>query len=152
MNKTTYEQELEKNGVLIYTTMGRSMRPFLRSQEDLVVIEAKKNARFCKYDAILYRRRNGQYVLHRIVKVHPDSYTLCGDNCRDREPGVTDAQILGVLTHVIRKGEKIDVNTKSYRFWVKLWCALYVPRAVIIYARGKLNSLWRKLKKGSKVS
>lgn len=147
MNKTTYEQELSEKGVLIYTTTGRSMRPFLRSGEDLVQIEAKKAERFHKYDVVLYRRPCGKYVLHRIVKVLPDSYVICGDNCWQLEKGITDSQILGVLTAVIRKGEKLDVNTPGYRLKVKLWCALYLPRAAFIYTRGKCIGLWRKLKR-----
>lgn len=152
MNKVTYEQELEKNGTLIYTTVGRSMRPFLRSQEDLVMIEAKKDARFRKYDVVLYRRHNGKYVLHRIVKVYSDSYTICGDNCWQLERGISDDQILGVLTAVVRNGKRIDVNSRSYRLCVRLWCALYGPRAAILYLRGLLYSLWRKLKTGIRSS
>ena len=41
MNKSTYEAELERTGQLIYTTVGTSMRPFIRSQEDLVIIERR---------------------------------------------------------------------------------------------------------------
>lgn len=145
MSKTTYEQELEKNGSLIYTTVGTSMRPFLCSQKDLVIIEAKKNARFQKYDVVLYRSRGGRYVLHRIVRVHQDCYTICGDNCWSLERGIRDEQILGVLTAVIRNGKKIDVNTRNYRFRVRLWCALYWPRAAVLYLRGVLASQWRKL-------
>ena len=60
MNKSTYEQELERTGQLIYTTMGVSMRPFIRSQEDLVIIERRTGGRYGKYDAVLYRRNSGQ--------------------------------------------------------------------------------------------
>lgn len=145
MSKTTYEQELERTGRLIYTTVGQSMRPFLRSQEDLVVIERKTGTRFAKYDVVLYRRAGGQYVLHRIVKVCPDSYVLCGDNCAELEPGVTDSQILGVLTGVIRCGKRIDVNSDAYRRKVRLWVALFAPRAVILKTKGLLIGLWKRL-------
>ena len=146
MSNTTYEQHLETHGSLIYTTSGCSMRPFLRSGEDLVYIERKSEDRCRKYDAILYRRRSGAYVLHRIVKVLPDSYTLCGDNCWQREPGITDDQILGVLTGVIRNGRKMDVHHWRYRLAVRLWCALYPPRAAFLYLRGKVWALWIKVK------
>lgn len=151
MNKSTYEQELERTGKLIYTTVGRSMRPFLRSQEDLVVIERKTEGRFSKYDAVLYRRTSGQYVLHRIVRVCPDGYTMCGDNCADLEPGIEDSQILGVLTGVIRNGERIDVNSDAYQRRIRLWVTLYPVRAVIIKAKGLLYRLWRRLKGNAKM-
>lgn len=145
-NATTYEQELDTHGFLIYTTAGCSMRPFLRSGEDLVCIERKSPDRCRKYDAILYRRDNGRYVLHRVVKVRPDSYTLCGDNCWSLEPGICEDQVLGVLTGVIRKGRKIDVNRWQYRLAVRIWCALYLPRAAFLYLRGKVWALWKKIK------
>ena len=145
MNKRTYEQELDRTGQLIYTTVGTSMRPFIRSQEDLVLIQRKTGPRYEKYDAVLYRRDSGQYVLHRIVKVTPDGYTMCGDNRAHREPGIRDDQILGVLTAVIRKGQKIDVRTAEYRRKIRLWVAMYPLRAVIIKTKGLLYRLWKKL-------
>lgn len=145
-NRTTYERQLEEQGFLLYTTVGFSMRPFLRSGEDIVRIERKTDRRCQKYDVILYRRRTGKYVLHRIVKVRPDSYVLCGDNCWQREPGITDDQVLGVLTGVIRNGKQVDVRHWRYRLAVRLWCALYVPRAAVIYLRGKMWSIWEKIK------
>ena len=146
MNNSTYEQELETRGFLIYTTSGCSMRPFLRSGEDLVYIERRPQGRCRKYDAVLYRRHSGLYVLHRIVKVCPNSYTLCGDHCWQQEPGVTEDQILGVLTGVIRNGRKIDVNHWSYRLKVWLWYVLYPIRGTFLYTRGRLQALWRKIK------
>lgn len=146
MNKSTYEQELEQRGRLIYVTSGRSMRPFLRSGEDLVELTAKgPQQRFSKFDVILYRRPSGTYVLHRIVKVLPDSYVLCGDNCHQREPGITDDQILALLTGIIRKGKKLDIHTPRYRFRVALWCALFLPRSLVIRIRILAQGVWKRL-------
>lgn len=147
MNKTTYEQELDKKGFLIYTTQGRSMRPFLRSQEDLVRIEKCGSKPLRKYDAVLYRRKSGRYVLHRIVRVKPDSFVMCGDNCWKLEYGITEDQILGVLTSVIRKGQMIDVNSRGYRFRIWLWGAIYWPRALVFFLRDRLGELWVTIKK-----
>ena len=146
-NSTTYEQELEQKGSLIYITSGPSMRPFIRSGEDLVHLKAKQpGQRFSKYDVILYRRRSGQYVLHRIVKVLPDSYVLCGDNCVALEPGITDTQVLAVLTGIIRKGKPIPIHAPGYRFLVKLWCALFVPRSLVMKLRARILEALRRLR------
>lgn len=146
MNKSSYEQELETRGFLIYTTVGRSMRPFLRSGEDLFRIEAMGARRCRKFDVVLYRRDNGRYVLHRIVRVHPEGYTLCGDNTWQLERGIRDDQILGRLTAVIRRGQTIDVSRRRYRLLVRLWWMLYPPRALFICLRGKMWKLWGKIK------
>ena len=137
---------------MLCPTSGCSMRPFLRSGVDLAYIECKKQSRCRKYDVVLYRRQTGKYVLHRIVKVCPDSYTLCGDNCWQREPGITDAQILGVLTGVIREGRRVDVNSRRYRALVRVWCACYPIRGAFLYLREKVWSVWKKVKAAIKHS
>ncbi len=149
MNKSTYEQELERSGQLIYTTVGMSMRPFLRSGQDLMVIEARKDSRFQARDVVLYRRKSGKYVLHRIMWVRKDDYVLCGDNCWDLEPGIRDEQILGVLTAVIRDGKRLDVNNKDYRAKVFVWWALYPIRACVFYVRYLIGKIWANIKKSA---
>ena len=147
MNKTTYEQELAQKGFLIYTTVGRSMRPFLRSGEDLIRIEARPQSRLKAGDVVLYRRRSGKYVLHRIIAVRKDDYVLCGDNCWDLEPGIRDDQILGVLTSVIRSGKPVDVNSFGYRLKINLWWVLYPLRAVYLWTRDMIGKIWQQIKK-----
>ena len=147
MNKSTYEQELQEHGTLTYTTVGRSMRPFLRSGEDLMVIHANEGFRFRKYDAMLYRRASGRYVLHRIIGVREQDYVLSGDNIWMIEKGIRDDQILGVLTTVIRNGRLLDVNSPAYRRKVRLWWALYPIRAVILLGRDLVIGCCGKLKR-----
>lgn len=147
MNKSTYEQELAQKGTLIYTTVGFSMRPFLRSGEDLMVIQARGTPRFQPRDVVLYRRKSGKYVLHRIMWVRKDDYILCGDNRWDLEPGIRDEQILGVLTAVIRNGKRVDVNSTAYRAKVFGWWLVYPVRAVIFWCRHKIGKLWLRIKK-----
>ena len=110
------EQMLSEKGVYVGTTVGVSMEPLLRTRRDVVVIE-KPAGRLKKYDVPLYRRGES-YVLHRIVKVLPDSYVILGDNCRSLEYGVTDDDIVGVLTAFYRKGKYCTVTATRYRAYV----------------------------------
>jgi hypothetical protein len=146
MNKTTYEQELAQKGFLLYTTVGRSMRPFLRSGEDLMRIEARGQQRLKAGDVVLYRRKSGKYVLHRIIRVRKEDYLLCGDNCWQLEPGIRDEQILGVLTTRIRSGSSVDVNSFCYRLKVNLWWVIYPVRAAYLYSRDTVFRIHRHLK------
>ena len=77
-NTSTFEEELERNGILIYTNRGDSMMPLLRENRDLIHIR-RVNGRCRKYDVPLYKRDSGQYVLHRILKVRKNDYVICGD-------------------------------------------------------------------------
>ena len=88
------EEIIARDGVYVCTTSGISMKPMLRDRRDTVVI-APVSGRLKKYDVALYRYK-GKYLLHRVVKVLPDSYVCCGDNCITPEIGVTDADVIGV--------------------------------------------------------
>lgn len=139
------EDVLARDGRLVYTCVGTSMLPLLRQRRDLLIIE-KEAGRLKKYDVPLYRRDSGQYVLHRIVKVGAESYVLCGDNQWRREPGVTDRQIIGVMTAFVRDGREIPVTDKRYRLYVRLWCGLFPLRAALVWCAampGRLKRRWR---------
>ena len=86
---STYEEELQKNGKIIHTNVGTSMMPLLRQNRDVMIIE-RPEGRLKKYDVPLYKRKNGQYVLHRILKVREKDYVICGDHCVKKEYGITD--------------------------------------------------------------
>jgi hypothetical protein len=131
MIKSTFEEELQQNGKLIYTNVGDSMMPLLRQNRDLMIIE-KPNGRLKKYDVPLYKRDSGQYVLHRILKVRKDDYIICGDNRWSREYGITDGHIIGVLTGIVRDGKTISVQDKKYLLYVHLWCDFFYIRAFIL--------------------
>ena len=145
MNKSTFEEQLKKNGELVYTNVGDSMMPLIKQGRDLVIIKPVQG-RLKKYDVPLYRRDSGQYVLHRILKVRKNDYVICGDNRWSMEYGITDRHIIGVLAGVVRNKKTILVTDKKYRFYVHLWCDLFPIRAVIVRVVCKFKKMykWRK--------
>lgn len=144
MRKSTFEEELRQNGYLLYRNVGDSMMPLIRQGRDLVLIERRPEGRLKKYEVPLYRRDSGQYVLHRILQVRKDDYVLCGDNRWQRETGITDRHIIGVLTAVIRDGKKLPVTDKRYRAYVHLWCDLFPIRAAVLWCRDLPGRVKRK--------
>ena len=136
----TFEEVLNEHGFLAYTNVGVSMMPLLRQGRDVMEIRKRGSERLKKYDAVLYKR-GGRYILHRILKVREKDYVIVGDNCYRREFGVTDDQILGVLTGVVRDGKRIDVRDKGYLFYVHLWCDFYPVRAAILYSKDQTRRM-----------
>lgn len=135
MSKSSFEEEIRRSGYLIYRNEGDSMLPLIRQGRDLVLISRKPEGRLKKYDVPLYRRDSDQYVLHRILKVRRDDYVLCGDNRWQRETGISDQHIIGVLTAVIRDGKRLPVTDRRYRMYVHLWCDLFFLRALLLWCR-----------------
>ena len=117
------EDILQENGFYISTTVGMSMYPLLRNRKDTIVIRPVHKP-LKQYDVPLYKR-GGKYVLHRIVKVLPTGYVICGDNCLNREYDITDAQIIGVLSEIVRGERKIRLDSRGYRVYCRIWVALY---------------------------
>ncbi|MGN0600692.1 MAG: S24/S26 family peptidase [Oscillospiraceae bacterium] len=131
---STFEEQLALHGKLIYTNVGDSMEPLIRQGRDLLIISAV-SGRLKKYDVPLYKRDSGQYVLHRILKVRQNDYVICGDNRWQREYGITDRHIIGVLTGIVRDGKEISVTDKKYRLYVHLWCDFFYVRAFILMVK-----------------
>lgn len=142
---TRFEDVIERDGRLVYTNVGDSMRPLIRQDKDILIIE-KPCGRLKKYDVPLYKRDSGQYVLHRVLKVRENDYVICGDNRYCKEYGITDRHIIGVLTAVVRDGKEIPVTDLRYRLYVHLWCDLFPIRAFILKATHFPKWLKRKLK------
>lgn len=142
----SFEDVLARDGRLVYTNVGGSMMPMLRQRRDLLIIERPRGA-LRKYDIPLYKRDSGKYILHRILKVRKDGYVLCGDNQWRREYGVTDRQIIGVLTAFVRDGKEIPVTDRRYRLYVHLWCDLFWPRAAILWCRALPGRIKRKIRR-----
>ena len=140
----TLAQQLETGGVVVHTNKGTSMMPLLRENRDLMVIRKRGAGRFHKYDAVLFLRDNGEYVLHRILRVNPDSYWIVGDNCISGET-VREEQVLGILTEIQRDGKTISVTSKGYVAFVRVWCFLFPLRAVWLRGAGLLRALGRKI-------
>ena len=136
--KMSFEELLDRDGYLAYTNVGTSMLPLLRQGKDVMEIRKKGPERCQRLDAVLYKVK-GSYILHRIIKVREKDYVIAGDHCFRKEYGITDEQILGVLTGIVRNGKHISVTDKKYLLYVHLWCDFYPIRAGILYVRSRLR-------------
>ncbi len=142
MNKSTFENEINK-GSLTYTCKGVSMLPLLRQGKDLFTIQ-KPKGRLKKYDVALYRR-NSDYVLHRVVEVRENDYVILGDNCLNKEYGITDEQIIGVMTSFVRNSKECSVDNKVYKAFSIFWYKIYPLRKLYKKSKQKVKNILKKL-------
>jgi hypothetical protein len=146
IESSTFEKELAVHGRFMYKNVGTSMMPLIREGKDVMIIE-RPNGRLRKYDVALYKK-NGSYILHRVIKVRESDYVIVGDHCTVREYGITDSDIIGVMKGLIRSGKELDLNSFGYKFYYHLWCDLYPVRVFIIkmksFARRALRKVFLK--------
>ncbi len=137
------EECLEAGQQVVLTITGNSMAPFLRHHRDRVVLVKPADVTALQVgDVPLYRRANGQLLLHRIVErddgccrqgfgiketlpsLHvgqPLTYTLCGDAQAAVEPNIQPQQILAVAVAFWRKGKRWECASTSYQARVVRW-------------------------------
>ena len=120
-NGISNEKYFDAHESLTYSNVGVSMLPLLRQGRDLFTVEKKGEARCKVGDVVLYRRPPSHYVLHRIIEVREKDYVILGDNCVAKEYGITDGDILGVMTGYVRNGKEHSVREAGYRIYRYLW-------------------------------
>ncbi len=140
MISTTVADEVKRGNSVTYFTVGVSMRPLLTERKTHVTIVPLTDAK--NGDILLYLRRDGSQVLHRLIKQDKDFYYMRGDNTYGLEPIKREAAV-GVVTHIYRKGKTFGVKEcGAYRAYTVLWRMLYPFR----YFTFKLRAILSKIK------
>lgn len=141
-------EQLSSGHSVQFSPKGTSMLPMLREGMDRVVLSPLP-AELKKYDLPLYQRRDGKYVLHRIVGVG-ETYAMLGDNQFTREPGIRREQMIGVVTTFYRGKKVHSVNELPYRIYCRLWVHSRRFRALCsgrYTGRQLVQIAWRKLRR-----
>ncbi|MGN0264559.1 MAG: S24/S26 family peptidase [Oliverpabstia sp.] len=130
------EQCLQELGYAVVPVRGTSMWPLLKEGKTRVQVEAKEGKQVRKGDIVLYRRKDGTLVLHRIIKVEEDTFLVCGDHQWKQMEQVQENQILAVGQGFFQNGHYIDDNTWWYRIYKKFWNGnLTVRRCCLAFLR-----------------
>lgn len=134
-------EELEAGRSVRFSPSGSSMLPMLREGIDSVVLSPLPKT-LQKYDLLLYRRANGQYILHRVIKVG-QTYTCIGDNQFNQETNLQHDQMLAIVTSFYRNKKEIQTSNILYRLYCHFW---HYSRPVRHLFKRGICWLWRHLK------
>lgn len=118
---------------VIITGVGNSMMPLIRHKKDGIVLSAYKNQALKVGDMVFYRREDNRYVLHRITQISDDgSITTLGDNQLSVENGISYGQVIALATAIIRGKKRVEVTSKGYGLYLKLWTKSMFLRKIYI--------------------
>ena len=128
---------LEQTDSVPLTISGNSMTPFLVHGRDTVFL-SKVTRPLKKGDMIFYRRQNGQYVLHRIVKVNPDgSFLMLGDAQQELEWIESRERLHARMTRAVHKGKPMTHGSPRWRFYATVWIWVWPLRRKLMFIFGK---------------
>lgn len=123
-------EAFENDKTFSFPINGTSMQPFLKTGD---VVTVAKPINLKKYDIILYLRDNGQYVLHRIVKIKNGAFVLLGDHQVCKEYPIYPNQVLAKVISY-QKGNK-EKELKGFKY------NLYLLRSKSMLFRRVRNKL-----------
>lgn len=113
--------EIVKSGEeLSLNITGSSMLPFLKGGRDRVLLSLfTPPAR--TGDILLYQRKSGEYVLHRVVKISEYGLYFAGDIQSVIEGPVSQSDIKAIVTAAERNGKWIEIGSPEWDFYKDKW-------------------------------
>ncbi len=116
-------------GTVEITVTGNSMWPMLLHRKSKVRVARADNIKIG--DIPLYKRENGDYILHRVVGKDERGFICSGDHQWQLERGITDEMIICVVTEFKRRNKWVSCESKAYKLYWKLWGALRPARHIM---------------------
>ena len=142
------EAKLNEDGKVIFTPKGTSMLPTIVGDVDTVSL-VKPEFPLAKYSIPLYKRDNGDYVLHRVIGRKDGCYVMRGDNQYVQEKGIREDQIVGVVTTYTHKGEVYEAYGPQNKTYAKKRIGKINRRKRYLTVRRFLGKIKRKIFKNS---
>lgn len=129
-------EELASGGSAVINIRGQSMLPLMK--------EGICNVRILpptfplrKYEIPFYKRKDGQFVLHRVIGKRKDGYVCRGDHQTVKEYSVTEEMIIGVADARIVKGKEKSLRSFAARLMggFLAWTAVFRYGMRVVYGK-----------------
>lgn len=140
-SKINLEKLLQNGAIIRIKPQGYSMYPLFIPGRDEALIQTVSIESLRRNDVVLYRRKQGILVLHRICRITSEGFFMTGDNQYEIEGPLQPEQIKGKLIAFIHNGKEISVTNPVYRFLSFLWLLMLPVRPFCF----KLTAFLRKI-------
>ena len=125
------ETEISAGRSVRFKVKGHSMYPLLRDGKDEVTL-SPLTCDPSVNDIVLFRYR-GKHILHRIISIEGNTYTIQGEGIYISCEKCTREDIIGVVTQIHKKnGLEINTSWGLFRFNSWCWYKLFFMRRFIL--------------------
>lgn len=131
-------EQLAHGSAVLYVT-GSSMRPLLRGGRDAVRLE-RMTAPARRGEIVLYRREDGSFVLHRVIRTLAEGCICCGD-AQWRCELVPHERMLARATAIFRRGRW---RSAERTFVERCWTAALPVRCAPLAVLRLLDGQWER--------
>lgn len=138
-----YRTLLETVDTLPLLISGSSMTPFLVHGRDTVRL-TRVSRPLKRGDIVLYQRKNGAYILHRICAVEGETFSLVGDAQTGIERGIEREQIFAVVCSAVRKGKLQRPGCFWWEFFARGWVRVIPLRPALLRIYSLLTKPFRR--------
>lgn len=130
------------------TVTGNSMLPLWLNGRDSVILQKVEAPK--KYDVVLYRRHNGDVILHRIVRHTSEGYMILGDNQTQIDGPILPSDIIAAVTGFYRDKTYYSVNTWWHVLYCRIWVAVRPLRRILLPLARFVGRLIKHIENGEK--
>ena len=135
------KESVKNGGDVCLRVTGGSMRPFLNSEGDCVILSRADDLK--RGDIVFFVRENGQCVLHRIIKIKGGAFFLTGDAQTYKEGPVNRERILAKAAGAVRRGKNIGEKSAVWLFFKHIWIYTIKFRPFLFKLNRRIRGLTR---------
>ena len=119
---------------------GISMTPILHNLKDTVVLSKADTIK--KYDIVLHKRANGQYILHRVIAKKGNVLTIAGDFETEKEYPVYEDMVIAKVTSFCRNGRNYTPEDFIIKLYSRLWVLIFPIRHQVLYTLNVMRRIF----------
>ena len=108
------DEMLYSGGKVTFTTNGASMQPILKSGDSVTLIKANE---YKNGDVVLFRKEDGKFILHRIIRIRGNEVLTQGDSLSSIDEPIDKSKILGKAIAFIGENKTVYENEPSYKLY-----------------------------------
>ena len=135
------ETLLKEGKIIRIRPTGFSMYPLIYPERDEIILAPVGERRLKRGDVVIFRRKDGLLILHRIFRIRKNGYYIIGDNSPYVDGPVNREDICGIMTGFYHKGHYYGEKNVLYKASVHVWLILRPVRGIISKAAYKVKKL-----------